>query len=990
MKRFVLILASVLLLVSPCFAMQGDIDNSGKVELQDAVLGLQVTAGLRTTGYNIGADVNNDSVIGLPEVIYDLRILAGITAGKARAMLGPLSDATVNVYRLNDMTTAIYTTQTDSSGYFQTAMLTVADYVVVAVNGGTDTDANDDGISGDTLQNTGTIYALMTSDQFTAGNFIVSAITDIAYQYTRNLIGQADSSWLKTRLDDLAKNFFIADLNGDGAIDSKDLLMFVPTDSIHKSKLNFDYQQLFAKDPVTSLSISDCYHTNNQTCIISLLDAKFGSRLSLNPAPDTRYQKVKIEVAAFGKGTVKSDVGGIDIDSARTNAADNVKYAFFDRSATGKITLTATPATDTQILSWNGCDTVSQDKIKCESNLRADRLITISFSYKETKLRDGVVLVDLSNAAVTVSSDMITLNVTASAGDTDMALKMAALKAGDVVVGSAGSGFLRKVVSVQKVSDTNYILTTADAAIGDVISQGTGGFYKQMTHGDLAPGSYTRSLRENNAVRLLPSDDPNDKVFRLVIGNPDNTRENIEGSLELKTPGGVPIGSLKGTVDISIEVDADISFHWFELEYFKFIPKVTATESVELTLGAEMEAGSDNPLWEKELLTFKFGKIPFQIGPLPVWIEPQVKVSIGLEGKISAGITFGIKFNQSIKAGRVYHNATGWERIKETDSSYEPILPKITAISGELKPYIRVTPSMLLYSTTGPAIPMKGYVKFVGTADAALFKNTCNDVDGISAAIYAGFETDFKWEIEHIEKILGKLKLEEKLEFQLWDSEWLIYRKNFGGGFCNAPYMEVTGTDINSSVPPNSDQIISQTYTVKNTGKTEMDWDITYINDGVTTVTPASGKLAGLQFVPVTVSVNTAKLANFVGIYRNPLNFNNKFDAGVIEDQPTGSTSRMITVTVTGTAALAAPVMAQPQMATTSTGSVIPTIVNLSWSYPDANTAGYVSGYVIYMTTDPNNAAGWQRLYTTTTPITAVQVSNLQTNTTLGLTQESF
>ncbi len=64
-------------------------------------------------------------MIGLPEVIYDLRILAGITAGKARAMLGPLSDAIVNVYRLNDMTTAIYTTTTDDDGYFATTSVSV-------------------------------------------------------------------------------------------------------------------------------------------------------------------------------------------------------------------------------------------------------------------------------------------------------------------------------------------------------------------------------------------------------------------------------------------------------------------------------------------------------------------------------------------------------------------------------------------------------------------------------------------------------------------------------------------------------------------------------------------------------------------------------------------------------------------------------------------------------------------------------------------------
>jgi formylglycine-generating enzyme required for sulfatase activity len=73
MKRFIITLASITMLVSPCFAMQGDIDNSGKIELRDAVLGLQVTAQLRNA-----ADLAYTGNIGLAEVIYDLRVLAGI------------------------------------------------------------------------------------------------------------------------------------------------------------------------------------------------------------------------------------------------------------------------------------------------------------------------------------------------------------------------------------------------------------------------------------------------------------------------------------------------------------------------------------------------------------------------------------------------------------------------------------------------------------------------------------------------------------------------------------------------------------------------------------------------------------------------------------------------------------------------------------------------------------------------------------------------
>jgi len=845
---------------------------------------------------------------------------------------------------------------------------------------------------------------MMTAEQFAAGNFVVSAITDIAYQYTKNLIGQADKTWLQTRLNDVAKNFFVSDLNGDGAIDSKDLLMFVPTDDNHKSKLNFDYQQLFDWNDEHNYSIMKCYHYDMRDTLLTMLDYKFGSRLSLNPAPDTRYQKVKIEVAAFGKGSVKSDVGGIDIDSARTNAADNVKYAFFDPSATGKVVLTATPKTDTQIMSWNGCDTVSQDKTKCESNIMAARLITVSFGYKEAKLRDGVVLVNLTNAAVTISSDLVTLNVTANSGDTDMAAKLAALKAGDFVVGSAGSGFLRKVVSVQNVSNSGYILTTSDASIVDVVAQGSGGFFRQMTHGDLAPDAYTRSLRDGSqdkAVRLLPSDDPNDKVFRLVIGNPGNTKENIEGSLEIKTPEGVVLGELKGTADISIDVEHDQSVnwddreHWYsppKVEYFNFIAKITATESVELTLELGVETPDEEDKkpedrkWEKELKTISFAPISFVIPtvpPVPVLITPQVKIIIGLEGKISGGITGGIKFIQRTKVGILYHNNDGVESldlIKESDPpSSEVIQPKITGISGELKPYFKVTPAMLFYSLTGPAIPIKGYLKVAASADAnILFDNTCHDTDGISAAFYAGLEIGLAWDMGHIKKILGDPDiLKNSLEFKLWDREWLLYRKNFGGtGYCTAPFMEVRGEDINSSVTLNSGQKFSSIYTVKNTGKTDMEWEITYpYRNGEITVLPSYGKLVEGQSVPVTVTVDTGKI-NKIDTYKNSLKFENKYDFGLFSDQPNGSTERMVTITVTRPP-LTAPVMSA-QLATTSTGSVIPTIAELTWSYPDSATLDYVKGYVIYMT--QTLIGTWQKVATVNSDTNTYQVPNLQPN----------
>ena len=57
----------------------GDLNGSGgEPNLADAILGLQVLAGLNPPNVKVGADVNGDQKIGLPEVIYILQKVAGL------------------------------------------------------------------------------------------------------------------------------------------------------------------------------------------------------------------------------------------------------------------------------------------------------------------------------------------------------------------------------------------------------------------------------------------------------------------------------------------------------------------------------------------------------------------------------------------------------------------------------------------------------------------------------------------------------------------------------------------------------------------------------------------------------------------------------------------------------------------------------------------------------------------------------------------------
>lgn len=339
-------------------------------------------------------------------------------------------------------------------------------------------------------------------------------------------------------------------MTNDGETDAKDALAFVPTKAEHRDALNFDFQILFEEN-ADGHSIIGAYHANSPGTLAGLLEERFWRRLTQVPGAGMAYDKVKVQVGAFGRGKVTSDAGGIDIDSERADPSQDVSRAFFDRSADGNITLTAAPVAETGILSWRGCDAVSDDKTACEVSLRTDRLVTVSFGYKETILKEDVVLVDLLDAEVVASADQVTLDATAGAGDAEMKAKLAGLSAGDIVVGTSGDGFLRRVATVQKISDANYVLTTEDASLEDVIAQGTAAFSKQMTQSDLDAGVDKRSARSAgpaaagfegiDGVRLLPSDDPDSEVFTLQIGGgarDERATLGLEDTLSWEDPKG--------------------------------------------------------------------------------------------------------------------------------------------------------------------------------------------------------------------------------------------------------------------------------------------------------------------------------------------------------------------------------------------------------------------------------------------------------------------
>ncbi|MCP4697710.1 MAG: SUMF1/EgtB/PvdO family nonheme iron enzyme [Gammaproteobacteria bacterium] len=232
-------------------------------------------------------DITDYGLIQQPAVEQDRnRILFG--------QFGQLSAAEVKFFSLPDV--EILSAITDADGYFDFSLpgIDPGKIILVKVSGGEDTDANGNGIPDAVpAPNHGTVYALATAAHLQQDKIIVSQISDIAWRYTENFIGNASAETIFPRLKVIAEAVFIEDITGDGILDINDLLRFNPVDSTHMQALkDFDYQELLGSAAAEGLSLQDAYRAGDDVAIAGVYDNFFSDKLIRHPGMVTTPAKL--------------------------------------------------------------------------------------------------------------------------------------------------------------------------------------------------------------------------------------------------------------------------------------------------------------------------------------------------------------------------------------------------------------------------------------------------------------------------------------------------------------------------------------------------------------------------------------------------------------------------------------------------------------------------------------------------------------------------
>lgn len=323
--------------------------------------------------------------------VHKPTIDAGGAHGSHLAALGPLAGARVTVSPLNMPDTVIEKTVTNDQGFFSLSFDPEdAQFddklLIVKVEGGKDTDANDDGVPDATPKhNKGSLHLLILGKRLKTTSVSVSILSDAVYRAIEAYADVLPQPALLEELDELAYGVLKGDIDGDGAISYDDITAFNPTRAADKTKLEVDYKKVFVKDE-NGRSLADKYHADNVREISLALDDLFDAFLIVDVPPTENLAIVDITINGGVGGVVTSpDLRQIELGMG------NREFVLKAMRTDPPFVLEATADPGFHFSRWVGCPEVqANNTCRVTPATSGKAIISAQYMLNQNKLAAGM------------------------------------------------------------------------------------------------------------------------------------------------------------------------------------------------------------------------------------------------------------------------------------------------------------------------------------------------------------------------------------------------------------------------------------------------------------------------------------------------------------------------------------------------------------------------------------------------------------------------
>jgi len=265
------------------------------------------------------------------------------------------------------------------------------------------------------------------------------------------------------------------------------------------------------------------------------------------------------------------------------------------------------------------------------------------------------------------------------------------LKTGDIIVGTQGEGFLRKITAINTTAD-EYVVVTTTSTLEEAFEKLEIDFTKTLTESDINPQRSPQLKKGVRIQKITPAGEFTINISSSVVfydfdGNYETTDDQIVA---------------EGTLKFKLGVDFKIKIEWFDLKEIKFV--TTVEETTEINLIAKLKKS-----WEKEI---ELGKIYFAPIPLgPVILVPEATIVIGLSAEAGLEVTTGITGIATIRTGLDYNRGV-WTPITDFSTDFEFNPPSLT-IEGDIKGYAGPKLALKIYGVVGPYANVNGYIQLI-------------------------------------------------------------------------------------------------------------------------------------------------------------------------------------------------------------------------------------------------------------------------------------
>lgn len=315
---------------------------------------------------------------------------AGAEPGKHLA-LGRLSGAEVRVSPADQPETIIARGTTDNSGLFSLAYdLDPAtyrdDFLLVRVTGGTDLDANGDGIADASgTPNEGELRLLILGRDLVSKSLSITVLSDAAFRAVFPYLTTLPPDAIGYALDEFAYGVLKDDIDGDGFISYPDIVAFNPNRPGERAKLEIRYDDVFTPDSRGGSLIS-YYHGNRPEDISRRIGELFSGYLLMDlPSPENvakAFSTVTVRTAGGG-GVTSPEQSTLQVSTAQPET----RLTFERDQSPLPFTLIAQAEPTFRFSRWVGCPQVNEDRSCTVSPAeQKDLLISAQFLFAQNEL----------------------------------------------------------------------------------------------------------------------------------------------------------------------------------------------------------------------------------------------------------------------------------------------------------------------------------------------------------------------------------------------------------------------------------------------------------------------------------------------------------------------------------------------------------------------------------------------------------------------------